>query len=249
MIRIVPSPATHAAGRTARGGKAVSVRSARIERKQQEAHRRILEAARVLFLRASGYERATIRGIAARADVSVGAVYLHFKSKPEILAELVNEFLLSAVDDLSEALSQDTSGMNQFKTFISKSWQFTSTRRSRLLSQLLVRLGPQSLDKTVIDTIVPYIGRLVAVLTKIIEHGIKDGSVTVHRWKPSLVALVLFQCLEGQAIFDHGNQQFRSKLSAGFTTQEILSCEMGLMSNALRGAPGYEGSPPRLAGM
>ena len=249
MKRKVPSPPAHKAGRTVRGGATAGGKSARMERKQQEARHRIMEAARALFTHGSGYEQATVREIAARADVSVGAVYLHFKSKPDILAELVNEFLLGAMDDLSGALSQDMSGLNQFRTFISKFWQFTSTRRSRLFTQLLVRLGPQNLDKTVIDTIAPHISRLIAVLRQIIERGIEDGSIPVHSWKPGLVALVLFQCLQGLAIFDYGNQQFRSRISTCFTVQEILSCFTGLTTNALGGALGFEGLHPRLAGM
>jgi AcrR family transcriptional regulator len=53
----------------------------RMERKKQEARERILAAAQKLFVVDQRYERVTIREIAELADVSVGAVYLHFKTK------------------------------------------------------------------------------------------------------------------------------------------------------------------------
>ncbi len=229
---------TRAIIRDARIGKSAGAKSARMERKQQEARRRILEAARAIFMRASGYEKATVREIANRADVSVGAVYLHFKSKPEILAELVNEFLLSVMDNLSGALSPDLSGLDQFRTFFSKVGQFIVNKRSQLFIQLLVRLGPLSLDKAVVDTLASHSGQLIAVLTQIIERGSKDGSLPVRGRKPGLVAVVLFQCLEGLAIFNFGNPQLLSKISAGFTVQEMLSGFVGLASDSLRYAPG-----------
>src|SRR5208337_4260882 len=124
MMGKVSSPAARGAGRTARGGGAAGGKSARMERKQQETRLRILEAARALFTHGSGYEQATVREIAGRADVSVGAVYLHFTSKPDILAHLVNETIQTVTDDLSEALSQDMSGLDLFRTFVLKFWQF-----------------------------------------------------------------------------------------------------------------------------
>jgi AcrR family transcriptional regulator len=218
-----------------------------MERKQQEARLRILAAARALFAHGSGYEQATVREIATRADVSVGAVYLHFASKPDILAHLVKETIQSVIDDLSEALSRDMSGVDQFRTFIFGFWQFTANRRSRLFTQLLIRLGPEGY-KEVIETILPPVNRLIAVLTGIIERGITDGSIPIRRWKPGLVALVLFQCLQGLAIFDFGNQQFRSRVSAGFTVKEVLSCFEGLASSALSGGWGPKKSFSRSPG-
>ncbi len=217
-----------------------------MERKQQETRRRIVQAARVLFTRESGYERATIRQIAERADVSVGAVYLHFKSKREILAELVNEFLLSVMDELSEALSEERSGLNQLRTFILSLGRLVSNRSAQLFIQLLVRVGPQSLDKTAMDT---HTGQFIAVLTQILERGIKDGSLAFVNRKPSLVAVVLFQCIQGLSVFNFGNQLPHSKVSGGFTMQEIISCFVGLTSDYLGGALRPKESPPRLAGV
>ena len=56
----------------------------------QETRRRILDAARELFL-ADGYRAATIAGIAARAQVNADTVYELVGKKPALLRELIEE--------------------------------------------------------------------------------------------------------------------------------------------------------------
>jgi len=70
-------------------------------REREKARRRedILQAARNVFF-SSGFRRATIDDVAARAEVSKGTVYLYFESKEAILAHLV----LEGLDILAEHL-------------------------------------------------------------------------------------------------------------------------------------------------
>lgn len=69
------------------------------ERRKNERRRRVLEAARAVFLE-HGYEKATTREIAARADVAVGTVFVYARDKRDLLMAIVN-------DDL-EALTETT---------------------------------------------------------------------------------------------------------------------------------------------
>jgi len=62
------------------------------ERGKQDKRRRISEAARAVFIE-NGYEAATTREIAARADVSVGTVFLYAKDKRDLLLLIVNDEL------------------------------------------------------------------------------------------------------------------------------------------------------------
>lgn len=54
----------------------------------EKTRRRILKAALKLFVEA-GYERTTFDDVARHIGLTKGAVYWHFKNKPELLAELV----------------------------------------------------------------------------------------------------------------------------------------------------------------
>lgn len=59
----------------------------RRERERAETRRRILEAARQMFVE-SGFEASTMRSIAAKVGYTATAVYHHFKDKDALVAEL-----------------------------------------------------------------------------------------------------------------------------------------------------------------
>jgi len=64
----------------------------RRERNKSDKGRRIREAARDVFIE-YGYEAATTREIAARADVSVGTVFVYARDKRDLLLLIVNDEL------------------------------------------------------------------------------------------------------------------------------------------------------------
>ncbi len=67
------------------------------ERKAQERQarrRRIQEAARTVFAE-KGYAGASIELIARAAQLSVGAIYLYFRSKEDLYVSLVEDTLVS----------------------------------------------------------------------------------------------------------------------------------------------------------
>ncbi|HIC89987.1 MAG TPA: TetR/AcrR family transcriptional regulator [Anaerolineae bacterium] len=57
------------------------------ERLQEERRQHILEAAARVFAR-KGFERATMKEIAAEAGISPGTIYLYFKNKKDLLVNL-----------------------------------------------------------------------------------------------------------------------------------------------------------------
>jgi len=58
------------------------------KRQKAESHARILESARALFIE-RGYDATTARDIAKHAGLSVGTLFLHFKSKADILKTII----------------------------------------------------------------------------------------------------------------------------------------------------------------
>ncbi|MBT3178293.1 MAG: TetR/AcrR family transcriptional regulator [Desulfobacula sp.] len=75
------------------------------EAKRITTRKRILEAATHLFARL-GYHKTTIQDIANHIDMTTGAVFHHYDSKPDILEEVVKE-LDHSFDKYIEYLSQD----------------------------------------------------------------------------------------------------------------------------------------------
>jgi AcrR family transcriptional regulator len=215
-------------------GSAYVVKSPRMERKQQETHQRIKEAARALFMEESGYESATVRKIADRADVSVGTVYLHFRSKSEILAELVNEFQTRTLEELTAGLSEELSGLEQLKAFFTMFGRITSDGRAKPFIQFLIQLGSLGFDKEVIEmALEPYIDKYIAILARTLAKGATDGSFPRMEGNPRLLATILFQCIEGLTIFNFNPQKSQRFMVSDFPVDELFSQFIGLVLGGL----------------
>ncbi len=76
------------------------------ERNKAERRRRVLEAARAVFLE-HGYEAATTREIAARAGVAVGTVFVYARDKRDLLMTIVNDDLEAVTDESFAVLDGD----------------------------------------------------------------------------------------------------------------------------------------------
>jgi AcrR family transcriptional regulator len=80
------------------------------ERNKAERRRRVLEAARAVFLE-HGYEDATTREIATRAGVAVGTVFVYARDKRDLLMTIVN-------DDLEAVTEESFANLDGSKPFI-----------------------------------------------------------------------------------------------------------------------------------
>jgi AcrR family transcriptional regulator len=72
---------------------------------KQQTRRRVLAAARRLFGE-FGYERATIRDIAAAADMSTGAVFASFTDKADLFREIMIEDLKELASRMQASVSE-----------------------------------------------------------------------------------------------------------------------------------------------
>jgi AcrR family transcriptional regulator len=82
------------------------------ERNKTERRRRVLEAARAVFLE-HGYEDATTREIAARAGVAVGTVFVYARDKRDLLMTIVN-------DDLEAVTEESLANLDGDEPFLDK---------------------------------------------------------------------------------------------------------------------------------
>lgn len=77
--------------------------------KDKARRERILDAAASLISH-FGYNKTTVADIAAKAGISKGAVYLHFKSKDEVLEALLIEAMYKFSTSWFEAIENDPQG-------------------------------------------------------------------------------------------------------------------------------------------
>jgi AcrR family transcriptional regulator len=109
--------------------------------KSEETRARILESALALF-REQGFEKTTMREIAARANVAVGGAYYYFESKET----LVMEFYLNAQHAMEpailEGLKRKKSFESRLRSLIEAKLEYFAPNR-RLLGALSAHTDPE----------------------------------------------------------------------------------------------------------
>lgn len=151
------------------------------ERKQQERlarRRRIQRAARSVFAE-KGYAKTSIEQIAREASLSVGAIYLYFRSKEDLYVSLLEETLELFDIELKQIQSADDIGPDEK---LRKAWSFLTqwaatdveaTRVLRLISQPNIR---KQLSDEVADAIGRGISRTREHFAAILEEGQNAGT-------------------------------------------------------------------------
>lgn len=123
------------------------------ERKAQERQarrRRIQQAARAVFAE-KGYAGTSIEAVARAAQLSVGAIYLYFRSKEDLYISLIEDTLTMFDVEMAQVREQTDVGRRLRKTWdLLVRWSETDAegpRILRLLSQPAIR--PQLSDEVV----------------------------------------------------------------------------------------------------
>ena len=150
------------------------------ERKQQERtarRRRIQRAARTVFAE-KGYAKTSIEQIAREASLSVGAIYLYFRSKEDLYVSLLEETL-----DLFDTELRQIRGRAEVPApeRLRNAWAFLTqwaatdveaSRVLRLISQPNIR---NQLSDEVVQSITKGIGQVREHLATIVQEGMQNG--------------------------------------------------------------------------
>lgn len=167
----------------------------RTERKKVEARERILTAAEQLFLVEGSYEKATIRAIARRADVSVGAVYLHFATKVDILAALTAENVGRLMAKLRTMLPAQGTGREKLEASLSFLEELRTDRFFSLHDRLPYLRLDEKVNESFRETISEALTEFVAVNEALLRDGVADGSLRSDI-EPYAVAVTLFVAVQ-----------------------------------------------------
>jgi AcrR family transcriptional regulator len=162
----------------------------RIERKKLAARQRIIEAAEKLFVRENGYDTTTIQDIAQLADVSTGAIYIHFAGKPDILAVLLDQTLDSFLKGFQKTILTTKKGIEKISDYIQ--YFFALLREPRFLAYMhyIVPLKEGEIECHIIDSLKQKAQQGFGILRDAIASGHKDGSVKKLA-SPDLTTFVL----------------------------------------------------------
>ncbi|WP_097026505.1 TetR/AcrR family transcriptional regulator [Clostridium peptidivorans] len=173
----------------------------------EETVKLILDVSLKLFME-KGYEKTTIQDIVNDLGMSKGAIYHHFKSKEEImdaiskrsfeentyLNEIYKDLTLNGLEKIQKILICNIADANKQ---INDKLSLSLTKNHRMIAKHLE------------DTI----QHAAPMLTKLIEEGIEDKSITATNPKAaSEVIMLLFNFWINPAIFITSKEEFLNKL-------------------------------------
>lgn len=169
----------------------------------------ILDSAEEL-ISATSADNVTIGDIAANAGIGKGSVYYYFKSKDEIIVEVILRSYKKALHEYFSEMNEQLPALEKikclFKSIIKK--QFHDNRKNLIIA-LHIHDSPflhNKMKLTAIDVISP-------VLTELLYQGIEEGTINTDAPEESaemIVAVISF--LFDTSVFPADNEKMHNKL-------------------------------------
>jgi AcrR family transcriptional regulator len=190
----------------------------------EDTRRRIYEAALELF-REKGFEQTTMRDIAAKAGVALGAAYYYFSAKESIVLAFYQEMQESSQDSILEAMAGHKKLKDRLRVVLEKRLELLAPNRK--FCDALFRHAPDAADP-----LSPFSAETRPIRGRAIEHlqaAMEGGDVKIPADLKSRLpyllwlyqmALILFW------IYDRSPRQQR--------TQALIEKSLGLLVNLLR---------------
>lgn len=166
----------------------LTMRSLR-ERQREERAALILDAARQVFSD-KGFHEASIDEIATLAGVAKGTVYLHFASKEDLLAALVEQQILGFLAQVERAVSAAL----PVRARIEQIMLDVFSRMQEQRNQVLLDLNPSGLARRVLDRR-PELQRQTSQarerIAQLIDEGQRSGELDRAVPAPVMVATLI----------------------------------------------------------
>ncbi len=167
------------------------------ERKQQERtarRRRIQRAARTVFAE-KGYAKTSIEQIAREASLSVGAIYLYFRSKEDLYVSLLEETLDLFDTELRQVRARsEVSAPERLRnawSFLTQ-WAATDVEASRVLRLISQPNVRAQLSDEVVEAVSKGLAQTREHLGAIVQDGMNSGQ---YRRGATGPVVNLFWCL------------------------------------------------------
>ena len=180
--------------------------SERKVRKRAEREDRILKVAEQLFL-SKGFANTTIDEIAAKADVSKGAVYLHYRSKDDIYFNITEKALRTMRDMFRQAADQEEVGLEKFRAIGYSFYEFTK-RYPEYSNIIYDTNSPKPCNVLTSEGLCRSLNEEIGrIMVMAIESGMKDGSIRSDV-DPVAAAVIISSSLQGLLKTVVSNQDF-----------------------------------------
>jgi len=190
----------------------------------EDTRRRIYEAALKLF-REKGFEQTTMRDIAAKAGVALGAAYYYFSAKEAIVLAFYQEMQESSQETILEAMAGHKKLKDRLRCVMEKRLELLAPNRK--FCDALFRHAPDTADP-----LSPFSAETRPIRERAIEHlrvALEGSDVKVPADLQSQLPYLLWLYQMAIILFwlyDRSPQQER--------TRKLMEKSLGLVVNLLR---------------
>ena len=156
----------------------------------------ILDAAQRLIV-SKGYERLTVQDLLDDLQISKGAFYHYFDSKPAVIEALTERLVSDSVDVLAPIVANPRLGSSsKLKRFFTEIIRWKSLRQDLFVAMLPVWYAPDNIVfRLQVDRAVAR--RLAPLLTAIVRQGVKEHRfATAYPEQAGAIIVVLVQALQ-----------------------------------------------------
>lgn len=139
----------------------------RKEFQRLETRALILESAKALFAD-KGFEKTTVRAIAARSEVGLGTIFKHFEDKNALLAATLHDDLEATLEQAFKEIRKEKTARENFIHIASRLYQYYAVNpslSSTLLQQAMFSKGRWQ------TAITDQISRFTGVIAALLETG------------------------------------------------------------------------------
>lgn len=139
--------------------------------KSVDLRQTILKTALNLFT-TKGYFNTSVHDIRRAADISIGAVYHHFKSKEEIAKAIYSDLLESMTKAMEELMAHHDSTQGRCKAIMNFLFEMTETHPEKMEFMLYAK------HREFMPTAIPVCSsRPLAMMREIVQQGIDEGDI------------------------------------------------------------------------
>jgi AcrR family transcriptional regulator len=188
-------------------------------KKSDETRSRILEAALAVF-RERGFEKATMREIAAEAGVAVGAAYYYFDSKDALVMAFYERAQGEMHAEIEAALDKASTLEDRLRAIVGAKFAYFQPNR-RLLGALSAHSDPE-------HPLSPFSDETAAIREQDVasfERAVRDSKVKLPPSIAPYLGRLIWMYQMGLILFwvyDHSSEQRRTRLLFDKTLQMLL---------------------------
>ena len=218
------------------GEQLKEVLARRQEGERQERRKRILDAARRVFLK-KGYLGTSIRAIAVEAELSPGLIYFYFEGKDEIYGRICEEAFLIGITLLEEAAERRGAFQDRLEAL---AWAYVTFYREYpeyfdILSFKDMGFKKVGLSAELQGLLDELSQKTLSFVKEVVEDAVELGELPKESDSRTLT-FALWGVIEG-ALYIHKRGYLESP---GVTLENLLTTQLRILGQGLR----LEGGDP-----